>query len=90
MQKLFWTDTKEIDVINKTDEVEIKKSKDFYQVGSRICFNSSFGMCYGKIINKNNETNTIDVLVQPSHNIIDGIKFNGKTIIYNVPISALF
>lgn len=83
MQKLFWTDTKEIDVINKTD-------KDFYQVGSRICFNSSFGMCYGKIINKNNENNTIDVLVQPSHNIVDGIKFNGKTIIYNVPISALF
>lgn len=86
MQKLFWTDTKEIDVTDRTDEV---KAKEFYKVGSRICFNSSFGFCYGKIINKNDENNTVDVWVQPSANIGNGVEFKGKTIIYNVPIFAL-
>lgn len=91
MQTLIWTDKDELDVIDRTDEFEMKKAKEFYKVGNGCCFNSCFGFCYGTILNIDYEKNTFDVWIKEKDgDYPSAVKFKGKTIIYHIPLSALY
>lgn len=91
MQNLYWTDKNELDIIDRNNNEEIEQAENFYKVGQEVCINSSFGMLYGKIKKMNKEKHTLDIWVRPKTNTNhSGIMFQGKTIIHNIPIYALF
>lgn len=93
MQNLYWIDKDEIDIIDRTDNDEIKDAKNFYKIGQTVCINTSLGSCWGKILKMDNDKNTLDIWIKPKATADDyggGVMFQGKTIIHNVPIYALF
>lgn len=98
MQNLYWIDKDELDIIDRTNNEEIQDAKKFYRVGQTVCINTSLGSCWGKILKMDNDKNTIDVWIKPKGTVDErkmvneniGVMFQGKTIIHNVPIYALF
>lgn len=90
MQNLYWIDKNELDIIDREDLTELQKAKDFYKVGSVVCVNSSLGSFYGKILKIDDEKNTLDIWIKPGTNDGLSIRFREKTIVHNIPISALY
>lgn len=91
MQDLYWKDKNELDIIDRKDLTELQEAKNFYKVGNTVCVNSSLGSFWGKILKIDNDNNTLDIWVKPG--LTDyglSVMFLGKTIIHNVPISALY